>query len=140
MIGLLILFVIYFTFFCTICFKLETLVCLCLSKIIFYQITELRMSLSERVFGQPLVNELVNILQAHKEALHDKNKSNKKALVISLHGWPGVGKNYASTMIAEALYKKGMDSKYVKLFMGKKDFGCANLQQKKVNIILFSVD
>lgn len=89
------------------------------------------------MFGQPLVNELVNILHAHKEALNNDSKGNEKALVISLHGWPGVGKNYASTMIAEALYKNGMKSKYVKLFMGKKDFDCSNLEEKKVGIQVF---
>lgn len=102
----------------------------------FIYFTELKLSLSQRMFGQPLVDELVNILHAHKEAVSDPNKSNKKALVISLHGWPGVGKNYAATMIAEALYAKGMHSKYVKLYMGKKDFDCSNLQQKKVSINL----
>lgn len=91
------------------------------------------MSLSQKVFGQPLVNELVNILIAHKEAVEDGSRSNKKALVISLHGWSGVGKNYATTMIAEALYLKGMQSKYVKMYMGKKNFDCTDLEKKKVN-------
>lgn len=100
-----------------------------------FDLNKLKLSLSQKVYGQPLVNELVNILQAHKEAISDENKHNKKALVISLHGWPGVGKNYASTMIAEALYKKGMASQYVKLYMGKKDFDCSNLQQKKEELI-----
>ncbi|XP_035429946.2 torsin-like protein [Spodoptera frugiperda] len=100
-----------------------------------FDINKLKLSLSQRMFGQPLVDELVNILHAHKEAVSDPNKSNKKALVISLHGWPGVGKNYAATMIAEALYAKGMHSKYVKLYMGKKDFDCSNLQQKKEELV-----
>lgn len=97
-------------------------------------ITELKYSLSQKMFGQPLVNELVNIIGAHKEAVHDQSKGNKKALVISLHGWSGVGKNYAATMIAEALYKDGMNSNYVKLFMGKKDFDCTNLEKSKVSL------
>lgn len=84
------------------------------------------------MFGQPLVDELVNILTAHRDAMNDESKSNKKALVISLHGWSGVGKNYATSMIAEALYTKGMQSKYVKLYMGKKDFDCTDLDKKKV--------
>lgn len=88
-------------------------------------------SLVKRIYGQPLVNELVNVLTAHKEAM--VNGSNKKALVISLHGWSGVGKNYATTMIAEALYLKGMGSKFVKMYMGKKDFDCTDLDKKKVS-------
>lgn len=91
------------------------------------------MSLSLRMFGQPLVGELVNILTAHKEAVNDKSKRNQKALVISLHGWSGVGKNFASTMIAEAIYTNGMQSKFVKLFMGKKDFDCTDLEKSKVS-------
>lgn len=85
------------------------------------------------MFGQPLAHELVSILEAHKEAVYNENMGNKKALVLSLHGWSGVGKNYAANMIADAIYTKGMDSKYVKLFMGKKDFGCTDLERKKVS-------
>lgn len=85
------------------------------------------------MFGQPLVNEITNILKAHKEALHDKDKRNKKALVLSLHGWSGVGKNYATNMIAEAIFKNGMESRYVKVFMGKKDFDCSNIYETQVS-------
>lgn len=92
------------------------------------------------MFGQPLVNELVNILVAHKDAVSDENRQNRKALVISLHGWSGVGKNYASTMIAEALYKKGMNSKYVKLFMGNKDFDCTDLNKSTVQQLKVSTN
>jgi torsin-1 len=101
--------------------------------------TELQMSLSQKMFGQPLVNELVNILSAHKEAVFDKSKPNQKALVISLHGWTGVGKNYAADMIADALYKNGMKSKYVQLFMAKKDFDCTDLEKSKVSKMLIYI-
>lgn len=84
------------------------------------------------MFGQPLVNELINILSAHKEALHHETKRNKKALVISLHGWSGVGKNYATSMIAESLFTKGMESNFVKMFMGKKDFDCTKIHETQV--------
>ncbi|CAH0600707.1 unnamed protein product [Chrysodeixis includens] len=100
-----------------------------------YNINKLKVSISQKMFGQPLVNELVNILYAHKEAVLDENRKNRKALVISLHGWPGVGKNYAAAMIAEALFDRGLQSKYVKLYMGKKDFDCSNLQQKKEELV-----
>lgn len=95
--------------------------------------SELQDFLSAKMYGQPLVHELVNILRAHKKAINEKSEiRNKKSLVISLHGWSGVGKNYATYMIAEALFKEGMGSKYVKLFMGKKDFPCSNLEEVKV--------
>ncbi|XP_053601083.1 torsin-1B isoform X2 [Plodia interpunctella] len=100
-----------------------------------YDLEKLKQSLSDKMYGQPLVNELVNILRAHKESVYNKDKANKKALVISLHGWSGVGKNYAATMIAEALYKKGMQSKFVKVFMGKKDFDCTDLEKSKQELI-----
>lgn len=74
----------------------------------------------------------MNIISAHKEAVNDKSKRNKKALVISLHGWSGVGKNYVAEMVADAIYKHGFESKYVKLFMGEKDFDCTDLENKKV--------
>ncbi|CAB3257121.1 unnamed protein product [Arctia plantaginis] len=115
----------------TICKHMEC----CNDDHVPFDINKLKLSLSQRMFGQPLVNELVHILHAHKEALNNDSKGNKKALVISLHGWPGLGKNYVSTMIAEALYKKGMKSKYVKLFMGIKDFDCSNLNEKKAKLV-----
>ena len=98
--------------------------------------TDLKHNLSQKMFGQPLVGELLNILSAHIESLNNDTKRNKKALVLSLHGWTGVGKNYASTMIAEALYKKGMESKFVKMYMGKKDFDCTDLEKSKVSTIV----
>lgn len=86
------------------------------------------------MFGQPLVNELVNILHAHKLTIHNKSRKNKKALVLSLHGWSGVGKNFAASLIAEAIYDKGMQSNFVKVFMGKKDFDCNEIEKAKVCI------
>lgn len=107
----------------------------CNDRYIPYDVDKIKQSLSQRLFGQPLVSELANIISAHKEAIYDEKKANKKALVISLHGWSGVGKNYATTMIAEALYSKGLQSKYVKLFMGKKDFSCTDLENKKKALV-----
>lgn len=115
----------------SICLYMEC----CNDRSIPYDIGKLQQSLSEQMFGQPLANELINILSAHKEAINDESKANKKALVISLHGWSGVGKNYAVEMIANAIYRQGMNSKYVKLFMGKKDFGCHDLEKKKQDLI-----
>ncbi|CAH2233923.1 torsin-1A [Pararge aegeria] len=111
----------------------------CDEKYIHFDLDKLKESFSQRMFGQPLVNEITNILKAHKEALHDKDKKNKKALVLSLHGWSGVGKNYAANMIAEAIFEKGMESQYVKVFMGKKDFDCSNIQETQ-NILMAKVN
>ncbi|KAG6465692.1 hypothetical protein O3G_MSEX015324 [Manduca sexta] len=107
----------------------------CTDHYIPYDVDKLNQSLTEKMFGQPLVKELVNILTAHKKAVKKSTGFNEKALVISLHGWTGVGKNYAATMVADALYRNGMKSKYVKFFMGEKDFGCSNLDVKKKHLI-----
>ncbi|CAL8277353.1 unnamed protein product [Merluccius merluccius] len=45
------------------------------------------------------------------------NNNPKKPLVLSLHGWSGTGKNLASKLIANNIYKKGMDSRFVHLFV-----------------------
>ncbi|OWR47382.1 torsin-1A [Danaus plexippus] len=107
----------------------------CNDNYVNFDIEKLEQSLKNQLFGQPLVNELPKILKAHKESLKDKTQKNKKALVLSLHGWSGVGKNYATTFIAEAIFKKGMKSQFVKVFMGKKDFDCSNLQESQRKLI-----
>jgi len=46
----------------------------------------------------------------------------KKALVISMHGWTGTGKNYLASLIVEAIYKKGMRSHFVHQFVSNLHF------------------
>uniref|UniRef100_A0A0K8RDV7 Torsin-1A C-terminal domain-containing protein n=1 Tax=Ixodes ricinus TaxID=34613 RepID=A0A0K8RDV7_IXORI len=75
-------------------------------------------TLRARLHGQPLVHRA--IVRAVKD--HLQNPAPKKALVLSFHGWTGGGKNYASSMLAEALYEKGMNSKYVSLYVSTKHF------------------
>lgn len=115
----------------TICRYMEC----CQEQHVPFDLRKLRYSFSEKMYGQPLVNEIVNILSAHKKTLHDNSNRSKKALVLSLHGWSGVGKNFAATMIADALFKNGMQSKFVKVFMGKKDFDCSNIQKTQADLI-----
>ena len=50
------------------------------------------------------------------------NNNPKKPLVLSLHGWTGTGKNFVSQLIAENLYKNGMDSKFVHVFTSELHF------------------
>ncbi|XP_045507068.1 torsin-like protein [Colias croceus] len=107
----------------------------CNDQYVTYDLNKLKQLFSQKMFGQPLVNELISILSAHKEGLSNEGNRNKKALVISLHGWSGVGKNYATSMIAESLYKKGIHSKFVKVFMGKKDFDCTDIQNTQMKLI-----
>ncbi|KAI6658545.1 Torsin-1A-like [Oopsacas minuta] len=72
-------------------------------------ITNLTQSLNERVYGQHLVqNSVPNLIRGHLT-----NESPRKPLVISFHGWTGTGKTWVSKLIAENLFKKGLNSKYV---------------------------
>ena len=71
-----------------------------------------------KLYGQHLVRDVVGTLvEAHID-----NHQPSKALVLSFHGSTGVGKNYVSTMIANRLYKRGMQSKFVKLYQSTVDF------------------
>jgi pantothenate kinase-related protein Tda10 len=49
-------------------------------------------------------------------------RSPKKALVLSLNGWTGSGKNYLSSMIRKAMYKKDEQSAYAHLFVSTLHF------------------
>ena len=46
----------------------------------------------------------------------------RKALVLSFHGWTGGGKNYVAQSIAETLFKLGLKSSYVHLFISTLHF------------------
>jgi len=70
------------------------------------------------VFGQHIVRNVV------KKALrsHLKKEKSNKALVLSFHGWTGTGKNYVAKFIAESLFKKGMKSGFVQIFISTVNF------------------
>ena len=74
--------------------------------------------MEKKLYGQHLVANVVGRLV---EA-HIRNDQPSKALVLSFHGSIGVGKNYVSKMIANRLYKRGMQSKFVKLYIAPVDF------------------
>lgn len=81
-------------------------------------ITGLKAKLDEKVFGQHIAIEVV-----HKAIKgHIQNKNPAKALVLSFHGWTGCGKNHVSRIIADNLYRKGMDSKYTQQVIATHDF------------------
>lgn len=90
----------------------------CASPWIKDSVKGLENTLRSRLHGQPLVHRA--IVRAVKD--HLQNPSPKKALVLSFHGWTGGGKNYASSMVADALYENGMNSKYVTLYVSTKHF------------------
>jgi ATP-dependent Clp protease ATP-binding subunit ClpA len=85
-------------------------------------LTRLELNLNKHLHGQPLaINTLVNALKSHFDASFEKS-TYKKALVLSLHGPTGVGKNYASKFIVESLFEKGVRSKFFKHFIASRDF------------------
>ena len=90
----------------------------CRDKWISPNITGLQSVLQRRVFGQHLVTNTV--LKA--VVGHLNNESPSKALALSFNGWTGSGKNFVSQIIAEHLFREGMDSKYVHLIIATRDF------------------
>ncbi|KAF6204669.1 hypothetical protein GE061_018830 [Apolygus lucorum] len=85
----------------------------CHSPSISFDGTALERNLGNAVFGQPFLQKLIiPLLKLHLS----EAPGNRKALVFSFHGTPGSGKNYVSKIIAENIYEKGMDSRFVHLF------------------------
>ncbi|KAK8406242.1 hypothetical protein O3P69_007154 [Scylla paramamosain] len=80
--------------------------------------TALNIALTTRLHGQHLVQDTVTkSLKAHLQ-----NDQPAKALVLSFHGWTGGGKNFVSRFIAESIYKLGMKSDYVHVFVSTVHF------------------
>ncbi|XP_073680777.1 torsin-1A-like [Garra rufa] len=80
--------------------------------------TGLKYDLKKKLFGQHIAAKV--ILKAITGFIN--NKKPKKPLVLSLHGWTGTGKNFASQLIAENIYQKGMMSSFVHQFTATAHF------------------
>ncbi|XP_019357361.1 PREDICTED: torsin-3A isoform X1 [Gavialis gangeticus] len=76
-------------------------------------ITGLESDLNRRLHGQHLARKL--ILRAVRGFL--QRPQPEKALVLSFHGWSGTGKNFVARMIADHLYRDGLKSECVKVFI-----------------------
>ena len=74
--------------------------------------------LEKNVYGQHLAVDVI----ARSLQEHTRNSYPEKALVLSMHGWVGTGKNYVSQFIIDHLYREGDKSKFVHLFVATKDF------------------
>lgn len=87
--------------------------------------------MDKRLFGQHLVSKVV--VKAVKGFLNNSNV--KKPLTLSLHGWTGTGKNFVSKIVAESIYKRGLQSKYVHQFVATLHFPHAhNINHYKVRM------
>ena len=91
--------------------------------------TGLRLALNSRLYGQHLVEAIVvPSLRGHLSG-----GAPTKALVLSLHGWTGSGKNHVAQLIAEHVYRGGMHSCCVHLFVATLHFAHAHrLNEYKV--------
>ncbi|XP_057355113.1 torsin-1A isoform X2 [Manis pentadactyla] len=78
----------------------------------------LQKDLDSKLFGQHLAKKV--ILNAVSGFI--RNPKPKKPLTLSLHGWTGTGKNFASKIIAENIYEGGLNSDYVHLFVATLHF------------------
>ncbi|XP_026153314.1 uncharacterized protein LOC113124556 isoform X2 [Mastacembelus armatus] len=84
----------------------------CDSKWISFNAEGLRADVESKLIGQHIASSI--ILKAVEGFMSDDNP--QKPLVLSLHGPSGTGKNFVSKLIAGNIYKKGMDSSFVKVF------------------------
>jgi len=80
--------------------------------------TELDLRLKAQLMGQPLAHNLV----LKSISAHINSETPSKALVLSLHGSTGTGKNFVAQHIVESLYKEGYKSKYARLYVASRDF------------------
>ncbi|KAL8570279.1 hypothetical protein ACOMHN_011301 [Nucella lapillus] len=80
--------------------------------------TALYTALDKRLHGQHLAKQAI----ARYVQSHVKAKDRIKSLVFSFHGPTGTGKTYVSSIIAEALYKKGLRSENVLMISVTKEF------------------
>ncbi|XP_032319551.1 torsin-3A isoform X2 [Camelus ferus] len=80
--------------------------------------TGLETDLRVRLHGQHLARELV--LMAVRSYLELPRPD--KALALSFHGWSGTGKNFVARMLAENLYRDGLRSNCVQVFIATLHF------------------
>ncbi|XP_061912943.1 torsin family 1 isoform X1 [Entelurus aequoreus] len=90
----------------------------CRPEWICFNRTGLQASLQTKLFGQHIASNI--ILKAVSGFMNNDNP--KKPLVLSLHGWTGTGKNFVSSLIAENIYKEGMNSDFVHIFTSELHF------------------
>lgn len=108
----------------------------------------LKADLETKLFGQHIASSI--ILKAVNRFMNDPNP--KKPLVLSLHGPTGTGKNFVTKLITNNIYKKGMDSSFVRVFISTHHFPhlrdidlykvqyMMNIQLKHSDTVLFAMN
>lgn len=96
----------------------------CYAELLPKDIPSLQDKLRSKLFGQHIVQEfIVKAVASHYENI----EKTKKPLVMTFHGTQGTGKNFVASMIAEAVFEKGTQSKYFHLFHGSVYEGSDNV-------------
>eukprot|EP00064_Thunnus_orientalis_P014469 superscaffoldBa00002512_g14514 len=86
-------------------------------------ITGLSRDLQTKLHGQHLVQSVV--LKAIQGFIN--NPESNKPLTLSFHGWSGTGKNFVARIISDNLYRDGVKSECVRLFIAPFHFPHARL-------------
>ena len=81
---------------------------LCLEGEFNSNLTELEQAMEAEFYGQHLAKKI--IMAALRRHIHQPSR---KPLVLSLHGWTGIGKSFVSNLIAKHLFKRGYQSQFV---------------------------
>ncbi|XP_028817263.1 torsin-3A [Denticeps clupeoides] len=76
-------------------------------------VTGLARELRQKLHGQHLAQAVV--LKAVQGFI--ENPESDKPLTLSFHGWSGTGKNFVARMVADSLYRDGVKSECVRLFI-----------------------
>ncbi|XP_041050230.1 torsin-1A-like [Carcharodon carcharias] len=84
---------------------------------------------THKLFGQHIASEV--IVKAIKGSLSIPDP--KKPLTMSLHGYSGTGKNFVGQLIARNLYKNGMKSQYIHVFVSTLHFPHVQLTDQYQN-------
>ncbi|XP_065657496.1 torsin-3A-like isoform X2 [Hydra vulgaris] len=103
----------------------------CNDQWLIEDLSGLENELNEKVFGQHLANKIVS--EAVKS--HIKNKDPKSPLVMSFHGKTGTGKTFVSHIVANSLFKKGIESKFFQCKVPAIHFKNNNLKECKDELI-----
>ncbi|XP_057697924.1 torsin-3A [Corythoichthys intestinalis] len=86
-------------------------------------ITGLAKDLQSKLHGQHLAQSVV--LKAVQGFIN--NPESNKPLTLSFHGWSGTGKNFVARMVADNLYRDGVKSDCVRLFIAPFHFHHAKM-------------